>query len=785
MSPKFSDFATLISGWWASQAEIWSRRLAGNTFDWSVNAHSSVTAKRSILTWLAIAALILAIGASAALVLKHVAGTELPGCGEGSPCDKVSKSAWGNISFLGISTASLGLAWFVGLLVWWIGEYVGTKARDLLGSRGGARVVQLGATPSASKRQAAGRGISGVTHSGAKALDFGGRGPVTDTKFVPSLVLVVVAAFGAIASLVFLSAMVSEKLFCKYCFAAHVGSLIFAACAFVLRQSGSRRKSQEMAPTMRIGGDGRIGGEMRVHRSGLEGKGAMIAAVAIAGMTFIGLWSAESRVRSAAKAEAEAKLRETIAKATSQTNSLPQSNPVSEPTREAADTPKEEVATQAAKQPDASKVAEVAKSLPDVKSGGGPVGLEGRYRLGPESAKVRILMWTDYQCPDCKLMEKQLDDVIAYVRERNLELNATIRHFPFSTYCNSNLTQDMHPDACFGAFAAEAMGELGGAGAGFTENADVNAAKSAAFWATHRWLFERSGNFTPELLGEFAKTLGIDGQAVVAKMEDEGIRARVKADIAQAVAFGLRQTPMVFVNGVELQGWNAPDALMRTVKAIEASGATLATAEVDKPASASERFIAEWRNETPVQMPDRYKRRWLGPANATIEVVVVGDYEEQGSAEVDGLLRLFTKETTGVPSIRYNFVHFPVNQACNPVVPFTKHANACNAAFFAEGADLAGGPEAFWKIHEVLMNNRLGLAHLSATLLAPEAGLELGVYQDALAQPWVREQVEGDANAAKPLNLASIPAVYVNGKLVRNWKVENENLLPKILEAAK
>lgn len=720
-------------------------------------------------------ALILAIAASVALVLKHVAGTALPGCGEGSPCDKVSKSAWGNIAILGISTASLGLAWFVGLLVLWIGEFLGAKARGLLGSRGGARVVQVGVIPKSagqSGRQAAGRGILGVTHSGAKALDFGGRGTAGESKFVPSLVLVSVAMVGALASLVFLSVMVSEKLFCKYCLAAHLGSLLFAACVFVLRQNGSRRASIDAAKTMRIGGDGRIGGEMRVHRSGLEGKGAMIAAAAIAGMTFVGLWGAESRVRGASKAEAEAKLRETIAKATKDNvaaNSVLKSTP-----QESQSSPVSGETNQSEQKSPSVAVANVD---------GGPIGLEGRYRYGPAMAKVRILMWTDYQCPDCKGVEKQLDDVIAYAREKNFELNATIRHFPFSTYCNSNLTENMHPDACFGAFAAEAVGEL--AGAGLSEKTDVDAAKSAAFWATHRWLFDRSGNFTAEQIGVFAKTLGIDGQAVVAKMEDEGIRARVKADIAQAIALGLRQTPMVFVNGVELQGWNAPDALMRMVKALEASGSVLATAEADKPPSATERFIAEWRNEVPVMLPERYKRRWLGPASATIEVVVIGDYEEQGSAEVDGLLRLFTKETTGVPSIRYNFVHFPVNQGCNPVVPFTKHANACNAAFFAEAAELGGGPDAFWKIHEVLMNNRLGLAHLTAALLAPEGSMELGVYQDALAQPWVRQQVEEDAKAAKPLNLASLPAIYVNGKLVRNWKVENENLLPKILEAAK
>ena len=56
--------------------------------------------------------------------------------------------------------------------------------------------------------------------------------------------------------------------------------------------------------------------------------------------------------------------------------------------------------------------------------------LEARHRFGPEDAAIQIVMFTDYQCPDCYRIEKQLDDLVA----ANADISVSVKHFPLERY---------------------------------------------------------------------------------------------------------------------------------------------------------------------------------------------------------------------------------------------------------------------------------------------------------------------------------------------------------------
>jgi protein-disulfide isomerase/uncharacterized membrane protein len=64
--------------------------------------------------------LLIATGAALLLVLEHIAGITLPGCGEGSPCARAAASAWAHVPVIHWPTAFLGFAYFVGALVAWL-----------------------------------------------------------------------------------------------------------------------------------------------------------------------------------------------------------------------------------------------------------------------------------------------------------------------------------------------------------------------------------------------------------------------------------------------------------------------------------------------------------------------------------------------------------------------------------------------------------------------------------------------------------------------------------------
>ena len=82
-------------------------------------------------------------------------------------------------------------------------------------------------------------------------------------------------------------------------------------------------------------------------------------------------------------------------------------------------------------------------------------GFEGRYRRGPEVAPVRIVLFTDYQCPDCD----QLDQLLEGLIEGRPDVAVSVKHFPFSKACNPNVPRELHPNACWAARAAVEEGK--------------------------------------------------------------------------------------------------------------------------------------------------------------------------------------------------------------------------------------------------------------------------------------------------------------------------------------
>jgi protein-disulfide isomerase len=256
----------------------------------------------------------------------------------------------------------------------------------------------------------------------------------------------------------------------------------------------------------------------------------------------------------------------------------------------------------------------------------------------------------------------------------------------------------------------------------------------------------------------------------------------VKKDIDEAYALGIFYTPMIFINGVELKGWNAPQALTRAVQAVIKASPPPAEMAGDRPPTALEKYMADWR-EKPVQsIPDSITKRALGPANAPVTVVVFGDYQEEGTREADGLMRLFA---TGPDSnMKYVFAYFPVDQSCNPSTQVTKFAGACRAAMAAEAADVMGGPDIFWKMHNWIMVSKGTFTDQALDQEAAVEGMDPSLYREALANPATRDKIVSDAAAAKSLGIQSIPLVFINGKQVPRWKLDNENLLPRMVREA-
>ncbi|MBS0196761.1 MAG: DsbA family protein [Planctomycetes bacterium] len=530
-------------------------------------------------------------------------------------------------------------------------------------------------------------------------------------------------------SLVYVGIAAGANLWCVYCLVVHACNVLI----FILQEGGVKATGASSRPLV-------------------LGAGVALACLAV-------LAPIELIAKRDSQAKAEEQLAASTAKMTQRAAAQTQSKPTEPtPTKSTATPTTPSNAAEPTKAPASSEAAPPA--TPEAVR-----PLAGRYRFGPEKASVRIVMFTDYQCPDCYKVEEELSSLM----KSTPSLSVGIKYFPLSNKCNPAMgDSDMHPNACWAARAAETAGLLKG---------------PEGFWEMHHWLFSRRGSFTDAELAAGLSQLGYDRKTFESIMTGAQTGAAVKSDVDEGASLGIFFTPMIFINGVELKGWNAPQALTRAVAAVVASGAAPAANSADVPPTARERYFNDWREQPVTEMPDRFARHTISPSDAEVSVVLIGDYQEKNTADADGLLRLFTQGPK--PHVRYSYVQFPINKNCNPSTQLVKNLQACDAARAAEAAEVIGGDELFWRMHDWLMSHQNGVTKESLATACPELGMDAETLETAMEQPFTAQAIADDAKAAIALGMDSVPRIYINGKRVPRWKLNNENLLAAmILEAA-
>lgn len=572
-----------------------------------------------------------------------------------------------------------------------------------------------------------------------------------------------IARLGALASVGFLVGSVVLKVLCVYCIVSHAANLAFLVVLETTARTASRRSAgfwPALATFLVVGG---------------------------------GLGLAEAGVRSRAREKAEQELRDSTQDAIKQSIRNESAGQVDRDEKAAGGEgpdgavtgpvtgaqgagtapkgPAPDVTTEGAGATPAAN--EVSPAVTAETTTASP-GFTGRYRLGPEVAPVRVVIFSDYQCPECKVMERQVMDVVA--KHPNVSVSA--KHFPFCTDCNKYMPpgNNKHPNACRAARAAEAAGKVGG---------------GEAFWAMHAWNFEVNGVFTESELDARVASMGLDVAAFKAAYNDPAINALVESDVEEGMALGLRFTPTVFVNGVELRGIMATDALLRAVEAILASDPTPVSASADRPPDLMQKVVDDWRAE-PLQREPTDQRSWsVGPEGAALHLMMWGDYSEPFTARADAVVRGLVSSRT---DLRYTFRHYPVDKTCNMFARQTMHPFSCVASRAAEAAGQLGGSEGYWKMHEWLLANQRqpggappGGQPLTEPLVLAQAkamGFDEAAFLAAYRGPEAKKAIEEDARGGARVNVQSLPTIVLNGQRVPRWFVGESIVLDRIIDAA-
>jgi len=391
--------------------------------------------------------------------------------------------------------------------------------------------------------------------------------------------------------------------------------------------------------------------------------------------------------------------------------------------------------------------------------------LESKHRFGSPDAPIQVVVFTDYQCPDCKEYETQL----ARIYKQRSDLSIVVKHFPFNFDCNDEIgNMKLHANACWAARAAETAYMLGGEG---------------GWERMHTWLFENGGSFTDATFPDDLIALGFNPEEFKATMKSQITLNNVKSDAVDGKALGLLFTPMIFINGVEyLWYYGGQDSLTRVIESIGVAVASGQSTGVAPP-SAPEKLIEDWRTR---KFQEYEGLSWSG--NGNVEIIMWGDYQAETTRKLDGVMKevLASEERA-----TYSFKHFPIDGDCNIKAKNykTQYAGSCAMARVVEAVDLLCGNEARWQVHDAFMFAQPSvdldsLAEVAASMC--DSGKELII--SVASSQGVERRLRTDIQS-KPAWRSKVPALVIDGRFVPRWKMEGitakETILQMIDEASK
>ncbi|MEN8687167.1 MAG: thioredoxin domain-containing protein [Desulfuromonadales bacterium] len=141
---------------------------------------------------------------------------------------------------------------------------------------------------------------------------------------------------------------------------------------------------------------------------------------------------------------------------------------------------------------------------------------------GPADAPVTLVLFDDFQCPYCARLVPTIEQIMqAYPKQ----VRVVFKHFPLS----------MHK------FARQAA------------VASIAARNQGKFWPLHDQLFANYNQLNDEKIRALAASVGLDMERFDKDIQDPALQQEIAADMQLGTSSGVRGTPAVYINGVQLK----------------------------------------------------------------------------------------------------------------------------------------------------------------------------------------------------------------------------------------
>jgi protein-disulfide isomerase len=153
------------------------------------------------------------------------------------------------------------------------------------------------------------------------------------------------------------------------------------------------------------------------------------------------------------------------------------------------------------------------------------IDVTGAPALGPESARITLIEFSDYECPFCIRHFTATMPTIARDLVETGRIRYVFRDFPIA---------EIHPGSPRAHEAARCATDQG------------------RFWQMHTRLFGAPGTHTDAALETQARAAGLDPAGFMECLASGRHAGDVKASVAEAVGFGASGTPVFFVGTRDL-----------------------------------------------------------------------------------------------------------------------------------------------------------------------------------------------------------------------------------------
>jgi len=352
--------------------------------------------------------------------------------------------------------------------------------------------------------------------------------------------------------------------------------------------------------------------------------------------------------------------------------------------------------------------------------------------LGPDTALVTLVVFSDFQCPFCKRVEPTVKQVLDTYKDK---VRLVWKHQPLS----------FHPRAEPAAQIAElAYKEKGAKG----------------FWEARDALFESMPKLEDADLIEVAKKIGLSEAKAKQALATKQFKARIDADVELADNVQASGTPHFFVNGRRFVGAQ-PFEKFKEVIDEELKKAEELVKNGTAPKDVYASIIKNGKEPPPPERKEvpapTSNNPWKGGANAKVVIQEFSEYQCPFCKRVEPTVKQIL-DTYG-DKVKVVFRHKPL--------PF--HPEAPLAAEATVEAFKQKGNAGFWKMHELIFENQTtpdGLKREALEKYAEQVGLDMTKFKAALDTRAHKAAVDADSNVADAAGISGTPAFVINGYFV-------------------